>query len=448
MINICQVKRFVKILPAPTLAAVILITLNLLLAANSLYSQGLSPGEQSIVQYISNHEEEALAFLEKVVTINSGTMNHEGVRRVGELFRQEFDALGFQTEWIEMPDSIHRAGHLFARRKGSQGKCILLIGHLDTVFEKDSPFQTFVREDSIVRGPGVNDMKGGDVAILFALKALHQTGTLNNTSIIVAFTGDEEKVGKPISVSRAALIDAAKECDVALGFETGVKGYATVARRGSSGWRLEVRGVEGHSSRIFSDKYGSGAIFEAARILNAFHEKLRGEKYLTFNPGIILGGTDVSYHPQENRGSAFGKSNVIAQKAIVNGGLRFISQKQKTEAREKMRQIVTTGNLHRTSAKIIFRDAYPAMPPVEGNYQLLKMYDRVSHDLGYEAIQAYDPGLRGAADISFVAPYINSCLAGLGVTGSGAHTAEETMDITSLSETAQRAALLIFRLTR
>ncbi|MFQ5582950.1 MAG: M20/M25/M40 family metallo-hydrolase [Calditrichia bacterium] len=408
----------------------------------------MAPGEQEIISFVREHEEEALQFLEKVVNINSGTMNHEGVRRVGELFRQEFDALGFHTKWIEMPDSIHRAGHLFVRRKGNQGKCILLIGHLDTVFEKDSPFQTFVREDSIVRGPGVNDMKGGDVAILFALKALYQAGTLKNTSIIVAFTGDEEKVGKPISVSRADLIDAAKKCDVALGFETGIKGYATVARRGSSGWRLEVSGVEGHSSRIFSDKYGSGAIFEAARILNAFHEKLRGEKYPTFNPGIILGGSEVFYNPEENRGNAFGKSNVIAKKAIVNGGLRFISNQQKMEARKKMKRIVSTGNLSKTSAIISFRDGYPAMPPVEGNYQLLKMYDRISRELGYEEIHAYDPALRGAADISFAAPYISSCLAGLGVTGSGAHTSGETMDIKSLSETTQRAALLIYRLTR
>ena len=153
-------------------------------------------------------------------------------------------------------------------------------------------------------------MKGGDVAILYALKALDAAGALEGTTISVAFTGDEERVARPHSISRAGLVEVAKRSDVALGFETGSRErdengretqYATIARRSSSGWKLVVEGLQAHSSGIFSERSGSGAIFEVARILNAFHEELRGERYLTFNAGMILGGTDVEHDPSTCR---------------------------------------------------------------------------------------------------------------------------------------------------
>jgi glutamate carboxypeptidase len=411
------------------------------------FAQNLNQNEKLMTQFIDGHADEALSFLENVVNINSGTTNHKGIREVGDLFYKEFEKLGFRTEWITMPDSIKSTGHLFAYRTGNKGKRILLIGHLDTVFEKDSPFQHFDLQDSVALGPGVNDMKGGDVAILYALKALNQVNALDNTSIIVAFTGDEERVGRPTNISRKHLFEAGEKSDVALGFETGIEGYAAVARRGTSEWILEVKGTQGHSSLIFSEKYGSGAVFEASRILNNFHEQLRGEEFLGFNPGIILGGTDVNYDSNENRGTAFGKTNVISQGVIVEGGLRFVSNEQRDRTKKRMEEITISNNHPGTSAKITFSDGYPAMPPLPGNYELLEMYDRVSRDLGFEPIEAYDPGKRGAADISFVAPYINSCLAGLGVTGSGAHTNNETIEISSLTKTAKRTALLIYRLT-
>ncbi|MFC2172931.1 M20/M25/M40 family metallo-hydrolase [Acidobacteriota bacterium] len=406
-----------------------------------------SSAEGQIVEYVNQHNEEAVALLEKVVNISSGTMTHEGIRQVGDIFRRELDALGFDVRWIDMPSQVNRAGHLFAERRGKQGKRLLLIGHLDTVFEKDSPFKRFERDGHMATGPGVNDMKGGDVVILFALKALHHAGALDNTDIAVALIGDEEKVGKPISISRRDLIETAKGKDVALGFETGHERTVVTARRGSSKWTLTVSGTRGHSSRIFSDKFGSGAVFEASRILTAFHEKVRGERYLSFNPGVILGGTEVSFDPSTSRGTAFGKTNVIAQETTVNGGLRFITDKQKERARAKMRKIVVNKSLPGTSAKIVFRDAYPAMPPTEGNRALLKLIDQVSRDLGYEAMEAYDPGARGAADISFVAPYVDG-LDGLGIYGSGAHTTKEGADLRSLPIATQRAAVLIYRLTR
>ena len=408
-------------------------------------AQELSPEEEQMVKYLQEHEEEQIQFLEKTININSGTLNSAGVREVGMLYRKELDDLGFKTEWISMPDSLNRAGHLFAEMNGGSGKTILLIGHLDTVFEEDHEFQTFTRNGKTASGPGANDMKGGNAMIIYALKALHAAGQLENKNIIVAFTGDEEKPGQPVSVSRHHLVEAAKKADIALGFETASgMDYATVARRGSSGWFLEVKGKQSHSSGIFSENVGAGAIFEAARILDAFYTEVKGEELLTFNPGVILGGTKVDYNPATAKGTAFGKTNVVAGEVVVQGGLRFGSEEQKERTRDKMRAIVA-GNLPQTSATISFSDSYPAMQATDGNMALLNVLDNVSRDLGYGEVKAYDPGKRGAADISFIAQYVDG-LDGLGAMGGGAHSPNETINLETFIPLTKRAALLINRL--
>jgi glutamate carboxypeptidase len=420
------------------------------LAAWPAAGQQLSPREEAIVRYVDAHAEDAIGFLERIVNINSGTLNPRGVREVGRHFQAPLDSLGFDVRWIEMPDSLNRAGHLFAYRTGTQGRRVLLIGHLDTVFEKEDAFQRFVRDGRYASGPGVNDMKGGDVVILYALKALHAAGALEGTTVTVALTGDEESAGRPLSISRHHLIEAGRNSDVALEFETGSRDtlgeYAVVARRSSSGWTLRVRGRTGHSSGVFGEGSGSGAIFEAARILNAFHEELRGEPNLTFNPGVIVGGTDVRYDDERSAGTAFGKTNVIAQTAIVTGDIRTLTDEQLRRTRERMQAIVAR-HLPRTEAEITFGEGYPSMPPTEGNQALLDLLNTVNRDLGTAPMQAFDPARRGAADVSFVAPFTDA-LAGLGVNGSGAHGPNERIDLETMPLQIKRAALLIYRLTR
>lgn len=410
------------------------------------YAQKLSKKEKKILTSIENNNAEAISFLEKVVNINSGTLNAKGVKEVGMVFQQAFDNIDFKTRWVEMPEEMNRAGHLFAETSGDKGKKLLLIGHLDTVFEEESPFQKFKKiNDSIAHAPGGNDMKGGDVIILFALKALHENGLLRDAQIIAALTGDEESTGKPLNISRKDLIDAAKRSDIALGFETAT-GYnnATIARRGSSDWEVEVTGKRAHSSGVFSEETGAGAIFEMSRILNAFYTDVKGEEYLTFNPGILVGGTFAEIDDLTSKGTVFGKTNVVAQKAIVKGGLRFISEEQKENARNKMREIVAN-NLPQTSAEVKFTDSYPAMAPTKGNEDLLEIFSNVSEALGQGKVAAYDPSKRGAADISFVASYVDG-LDGLGTMGNNAHTPEETVNLYTIENLTKRAAILIYRL--
>ena len=423
------------------------VLLGLILPIHTSHAQRLNRTEKKIVEKVKSLDQASIAFLEKVVNINSGTMNLAGVKAVGKEFDAAFKAIQFNTEWIEMPEEMNRAGHLFARIDGKRGKKLLLIGHLDTVFEADSPFQTFERDGDFAYAPGGNDMKGGDVVILFALRALHELNLIKDAGIIVALTGDEERTGKPLSISRKDLIEAAKVSDIALGFETAT-GFnnATIARRGASGWKVETAGKRAHSSGVFSDRTGAGAIFELSRILNQFYEEVRGEEYLTFNPGNLLGGTFVNYENLKSSGTAYGKSNVVAQTAVVHGGLRFISEEQKQRARAKMRVIVAD-HLPSTNATITFTDSYPAMGPTDENKELLNQLSNVSEALGFGQVEAYDPGRRGAADISFVAEYVPG-LDGLGSMGTGAHTPQETVDLNTFNALIQRTAVFIYRLTR
>ena len=419
-----------------------------LMSASLAVHAELSPIEQKIVAAAKARADVALQFLERTVNINSGTMNHDGVREVGKMFQTEFDQLGFTTRWAEMPPAMQRAVHLVASREGNQGKRLLLIGHLDTVFEKNSPVQLWDRKGDTVRGQGVSDMKGGDVIVVEALRALQSVGALDNTTIHIIFSGDEERVGVPINVARADMIALAKRSDIALAFEGTVvdrdgKDTATVGRRASSGWRLDVTAKQGHSQGVFRNGYG--AVYEAARILNAFREQVV-EPDLTFNPGVILGGTEVTYDDVQSKGTAFGKSNIIAPLATVKGDLRYLTYEQRDRAHKRMREIVAN-SLPGTSAKIEFSESYPPMAPTSGNLNILKIYSQASIDAGLGSIDPLPPGQRGAGDIQFVAPYIDS-LDGLGATGEGAHSPNENLYLPSIERATIRTALLIYRLTR
>ena len=404
--------------------------------------------ERAITSAVDAHNGEGLALLERAVNVNSGTQNLAGVREVGAIFRAELDALGFKTSWIDGA-SWQRAGHLVADHPGS-GPRILLIGHLDTVFEPDSPFQKFERIDAkTARGPGVIDMKGGDVIIVQALKALNAAGVLKSMNIVVVMTGDEEEAGRPLSRARAALVAAARGAYAAIGFEDGPGDprYAVTARRGTTSWELRVKGTPAHSSQIFREDIGPGAIFEAARILNAFREKMAGEPHLTFNPGAIVGGTTISFDVPQARGSAFGKTNVVAEQAVVTGDLRTLSAAQLEHAMTTMKAAAAASMPH-THATLTFDEGYPPLAPTDGNARLLAIYDRASQDLGFGAVTAVSPDKAGAADVSFVADQVKMIIDGVGLMGQDDHTPGETADLSSLPSQTKRAAVTLYRISR
>lgn len=415
--------------------------------STSLTAQQLTSQEVQLVKQVEANYAEMVNLLKESVNINSGTFNQAGVKAVGDLYAKALEKLGFTIEWIQMPASMKRAGHLVATRKGKKGKKILLLGHLDTVFEPDMPSNPFtILNDSTITGQGINDMKGGDVIMIAAVKAMHELNLLQDATITIYMTGDEENAGEPRSISRADFIERAKQHDIVLAFEgaSGLNSVAT-ARRGSSGWELIVEGKQAHSSGVFTGA-GNGAIYEAARIVNSFRETLSKEPYLSFNPGIFIGGSEVTANFDQQRGEASGKTNIISPKTYVNGDLRFLTEAQKMQARNTMQKIVSE-HLPGTKASITFQDGIPSMAPTKGNEALAELLSKTSEDMGLGKVVPGNPGSRGAGDISYVAAYAD-CLDGLGAAGKGAHAPGETLNSKLFPILMKRATVFIYRLTQ
>ena len=419
------------------------------LTASTASAASLSAPEKKMTVTVEAESGRQLALLEKLVNINSGTMNFEGVEKVGQVMRAELEPLGFEVRWSPMA-AAHRAGHIVATHKGSgKGKRMLLIGHLDTVFEKDSPFQTWKRTGDIAEGPGVNDMKGGLVIMVGALRAMQAAGTLRDADIVIVLTGDEERQGSPTEIARKDLFDAAAKTDLALEFEglaeEGGKDMGSIARRSSNTWEVKVTAKPGHSSGIFSDAAGYGAIYDLARILDQFRRELR-EPNATYSVGLILGGSSAELNAAETGGTATGKPNVIAATAIARGDLRTLSNDQTKRMAAKMREIVGQ-NLKGAKAELEFSEGYPAMAPTEGSRKLLAKLNEVNRDLGLASMAELDPLKRGAGDIAFVADKLDG-LIGLGAAGEGAHAPGETLEIKSLDRQTKRAAILMSRFAK
>ena len=432
-----------KTILAPALFAALLATLPATAAAK------LSPAEAKMAAQVDAIYEPSVTLLQQLVDVNSGSMNFPGVTRIGEMMRAELEPLGFRVEWKPMA-AANRAGHIIATHTGKPGtKRLLLIGHLDTVFEKDSPFQKFTRKGDFAEGPGAGDDKGGMVVILMALKAMKAAGTLAGATIEIVLTGDEEDSGDPIEVARADLIAAGKRADVALDFEGLVvengRDMGSIARRSSNSWTLTATGKAGHSSGIFSAGAGDGAIYELARIVATFRKDLP-EPNLTFNVGLIAGGQSAVFDADGVRASATGKSNIIPGIAIAKGDFRTLSEDQTARVKAKMTAIVAT-HAPLTGAGIKFESGgYPAMAPTDGNRAILTALNGVNADLGLAEMPPLDPLKRGAGDISFVANDVSG-LAGLGPSSKGDHAPGETVDLVSMKRQAKRAAILMTRLS-
>ncbi len=425
----------------------LLLACALLLSACASAQAQPRSAEKVMMQTVVAEHERSIALLEKLVNQNSGSLNIAGVKAVGDMVRAELEPLGFKVSWIDMSETA-RGGHLIATHAG-KGKNVLLIGHMDTVFEPDSPFQKFERQGTRATGPGIGDDKGGVVVIIAALRAMKAAGTLKDANVTVMLTGDEERSGEPLSVARRDLIAAGKVADYAIEYEELIvdagKDFATVARRGAAGWTLTAGGKTGHSGGVFNETMGYGAIYEITRILDRFREELR-EPNLTYNVGVIVGGTPALIDAEGFRVSGSGKTNIIPETAIARGDLRALTPEQEARAREKMQAIVKE-HLPQTTATLVFPDdAYPSMAPTEGNRALLARLNAVNRDLGLPEMAEWDPAKRGAADSSFVAADVD-IIAGMGAAGEGSHAEGESIDLNSLVRQGQRSALLISRLS-
>jgi len=411
-----------------------------------------------MAQAVDAHSAEDVQLLEQIVNINSGTMHLAGVEAVKDVLTPRFEALGFKVRWAPMQAQTGRAGDLVAEHPcpeadGKCGKRLLLIGHMDTVFEPESPFQKYQvvagTDGKVATGPGISDMKGGLVVMLAALGAMKEAGALDYAEIRIVLSGDEERTGSPIEVARGDMIEAAKHSDVALEFEPGGrvdgKDMVSIGRRSSTTWHLETSGLSGHSSQIFGARLGFGAIYEMARILDTFRRELP-EEGLTFSPGLVLGGATAERNAEATGGSATGKANVIAAKALATGDIRTLNNEQTLRTERRMREIVAA-HLPQADAKISFDEGYPAMAATPAGRELMRQWNEASVALGLGPVGEAGAITRGAGDIAFVAPYVAG-LVGVGMLGDGFHAEGERGYLDSLAPQAKRNAVLMERLSR
>jgi glutamate carboxypeptidase len=442
-IYICiKVKTMYKLLTS------LLFLMIMQMQAQQINMKALSKTEKKIVERIEKNYNETLKLLEETVNINSGTFNVEGVREVCKVYQREFSKIGFEVQCVEVPESHKRGPHFVATRKGKKGKKLFFIGHLDTVYERDMPFQPFtIIDEKTASGQGTNDMKGGNAMIFASLKALHELGLLKDRHITVYFAGDEEESFKPTSIGRKHFRETAQGHDYAIGYETGAGvDLAVVGRRGVSDWEIKITGKQGHSSGIFTPDLGYGSILEAARILNEFRETFDKVPNVTFNPGVIVGGSEVNFDSKKIAGSASGKTNIVTKTTIVKGDFRFVGQEQRDWIKQKMQEIAGK-NLNQTSAEIKFVDGIPSMGDSKGNYALLEILNQTSQSIGLGEVKPQDLMSRGAADVSYVADLLD-CIDGLGATGEGTHTPQENMNLEHFPVLIKRSAIFIHRLTK
>ena len=444
-----------------SIVALRLVSVVLALGAVAGAQRAPSATEASMMKTVDAATPGAVELLQKLVDINSGTMNFAGVVRVKDVIAPQLEALGFTVRWNSLVEKDGRAGDLVAEHScpigaGKCGKRLLLIGHMDTVFEASSPFQKFEvvpgTNGRVATGPGTCDMKGGLVVMLDSLRAMKSAGALKDTEISIVLSGDEEDAARPIAISRKDMIDEARHSDVALEFENafrdgGVDGTDAVriGRRSSITWHLETSGKSGHSSLIFGDKLGDGAIYELARIVDGFRTQLR-EPGLTYSVGLVLGGGTAELDKEKTSGTASGKANIVAQIAVANGDLRTLSEDQTARVEAKMEAIVAQ-HLTLTDAKISFDEAYPSMAVTPESQALLAKLQSVNATLGYGVEEVTDPAVGGAGDIAFVAPYVPG-LVGVGAMGTGAHAVGEVVYLDSIPKQAKRMALLMYRLSQ
>ena len=217
-------------------------------------------------------------------------------------------------------------------------------------------------------------------------------------------TGDEEDAGRAAGRRARGARRRRKRGAVRAGFEDGPGDprFAVTARRGTSSWTLRVKGEDRALVADLPAGLGYGANYELARILDGFRRKLAGEAHLTFNPSLVLGGTAAELDEVLSRGSASGKTNVIAATAVAIGDLRTLSKEQLQHARDTMKAVVADGPLAQTEATLTFEDGYPSLPPTDGNARCSPNTTARAATSGAGPVAAVSPDRAGAADVSFI----------------------------------------------
>lgn len=368
--------------------------------------------------------DELLELLSEVVSIQSGTTNTEGIRKVQHIGQRELEALGFHVELIEVDNF---GPHLLAERLRPGRPNVLLDGHVDTVFPPDSN-PNFRIEGTTCFGQGVIDMKGGNICMLGALRQLHRSGVLDRLSVRVLLVSDEE-VGSPSS--RFLIEKFAPQVDVVLVFEeAGASGEVVVGRSGIQVAEVRTSGVAGHAGNVKGIR--RNAIEELSYKICALREAAYSlvDDGILFSVGTITGGI---------------AHNVIADSAACSINIRFSNGIIFDRLRSMFESITSIPHVPGTRTSLSWHPGgSPAMPVTD---RALAMANLCA-EIGLEAGLPVGSETRGgSSNANLWAHHGALVLDGLGPVGGDDHSDREWMSIPTLFERVDIVSRLLTKLS-
>ena len=387
----------------------------------------------SLVAPLREREDDLQARLEELVNIDSGSFTAAGVNRVADLCQARFEAGGWEVErHRHRPDAEWEGPPLgdlvLGRRAGARpvaegGRRLLLMAHMDTVFDEGTaaarPFRV---RDGRAYGPGVTDDKAGVVCGFEAVEVLCDLAGFDDFAAITLVCSPDEEIGSPFS--RPLLEALAADHDVAVGLEAArVGGELVSARKGISAFTIEVAGKAVHAGVRPAE--GVNAVLEAAHktvALQALNGRWDG---VTCNVGVLRGGT---------------RTNVVADRATLQVEVRAATTAAFDAAMAEVERIVAASTVAGATARMAPAHRHPPMERTPAVAALVAEAPAVARDLGFEVGEA---ATGGAGDANTTAAAGLATIDGLAPVGGEAHGPDEWLDLASVvPRTALRAGLL------
>ncbi len=376
---------------------------------------------EQLLNSIEAKYDKMVRFLETLVNIDSGNDCPEGVAKVARIVGDKLQEMQFDVEYLEYPGACT---HLLAKRKGNGDKEVMIIGHMDTLFPVGTAAaRPFTIKDDKAYGPGVLDMKGGITIALFALEALYESGW-NDKNITVFFAGDEE-FAHPKTNAPELFEKYARGKDAVFNMETASAGQAVlVGRKGNIHPELIVKGISAHAGADL-DK-GASAIVELAHKIIAVNNLTDFNRGLTFNCGVIKGGT---------------VANAVADSASVVIDMRYLTVADGEYGIESLRKIAAQSVVPGTTTEVAnLRERFTPMEVTEGNLKLYEIVREQGRKLGLDIAKKVGGG---ASDAGWTVRAGAPSICSMGALGALNHSDREYIFLAGLVERAKLLALSV-----
>lgn len=388
-------------------------------------SKDIQKVKEVVFSYIDEHQSEMMDFWEKIVSMESGSAYKDEVDKLGAFLGEQFKAAGAEVRF----EAFKEAGNMLIANIGKEraGEPIILMGHFDTVFPvgtlKTRPFKI---EEGKAYGPGVLDMKGGITILYFIVRALQEAG-YDKRPLKILLAGDEE-VGHSESTCGEIFIKEAKGAKAAFDFETGYTDNGiVVGRKGQVRIYVTVHGLAAHAGN--EPEKGRNAILEMAHKVIGIQALTDWEKGITYNVGVIKGGTVM---------------NAVPDYAYVEVDVRYIDPAHIELIKESVNRVVRETHVEGTTTEVSFEIGFQPMQTTEGVKGLFKIMQGVALREGLGELKEKFVG--GGADSAYAVIAGVPTLCAVGVMGGRNHSPKEFAVVETLFTRAKLMAATILEL--